>query len=171
VGEFDQQKFLMLATLQRLKPKLFHSYYCEKIYLMKNAIFLGFLALTLATTFSSCKKNTNKTNYDYSPPSWLIGNWNDSVFSTINNYNTFGFKITSDDVIQVSGSELSWKTMNENANVPSQEETNGNTYHITLSNGAGAASNYYFVKVSSNKIKFYTVNPNLNPNYTVLLRY
>lgn len=138
---------------------------------MKNSLIFGFFALTVATTFMSCKK-TNKTTYDYSPPSWLIGNWNDSIWTQINNYNTLGYKVTSNDVIQVSVTEQSFKALSQGNNEPVQEELNGNTYHITLKNSLGQAGHYYFTKISSTKVKLTNVDPSLNPmNYSILLKY
>lgn len=138
---------------------------------MKKTFFLGFVALILTTTFVSCNK-TNKTTYDYSPPSWLIGNWNDSNYTQINNYTTAGYKVTSNDVIQVNSMETSLKSLNQAANQPVQEELIGNTYHITLNSSTGQAGHYYFTKISSTKVKFTTVNPSLNPmNFLILLKY
>jgi hypothetical protein len=46
----------MLATLQRLKPKPFHSYYCEKIDFMKKALFFRLISLNFGNNFYEVAK-------------------------------------------------------------------------------------------------------------------
>jgi hypothetical protein len=124
----------------------------------KNALML-FLGLSVIIATLSCNKNNKKSTYGYNPPSWLIGNWADSMAVTIGMYSGHGYKVSSNDIVQMPGGQ-SFKAINELNGKNAQQSLNGNTYHITLSSNVSSGE-FYFVRVNDSKIRVYSANPTL----------
>lgn len=136
----------------------------------KNALML-FLGLSVIFATLSCNKNNKKSTYGYNPPSWLIGNWADSMAVTIGMYSgAYGYKVSSNDIVQMPAGQ-SFKTLNELNGFNPQQNLNGNTYHITFGSNVSTA-NVYFVRVSDTKIRVYPSNPTLpNSIFSTMVKY
>ena len=156
-----------------------------KIQFMKSfKLLLPFLILVVA-----CKKNnpqptttsnssntsgttTNSNNIGYHPPTWIQGDWCDSLYSQVGNYTLGGYTFTSDDIISNNGATSSMKELFGSP----KEETISTTMYYTKSSatnyGTTTTSSLYFVKVSSKVIRLYLSNPTLpNVQYRTLLKY
>lgn len=143
---------------------------CGKLEDMRNLFFGAFVLGSLCLGLSGCKKK--KSIYCYSPPVWIIGNWNPTHYTESGNFTLFGFRFKDNDVIQISaGSETSFCALNEANQTEAIENISDNMYYVEI-NSALTSGKYYFQKMSPTVIRFYqTVPPPTNTQYMELTKY